>query len=428
MRYSLSRKPLSLLPALITLSLITGCASKQPSSMPDTYSHKLTCAKGNHQVDDWRIDSSSVSTPGTAAWSVSHTTLHGGKQEGVSLIEIDNGVLQIRVIPTRGMSVLDITKGDIRLGWDSPVKEVVHPSYVDHESRGGLGWLEGFNEWMVRCGLEYAGHPGRDEFVTNTGGTAQMDLTLHGKIGNIPASSVEVVVDKEPPHRIRVRGTVNERMFYGPKLELTTEISTVPGSSTFRIEDKVTNHGSGDQEIMLIYHANYGSSILEEGAQLVAAAKQVTPMNDHAAKATSTYPTYAAPTKDFVEEVFLITPYADDNGNTTIMLKNAAGDVGTSIAWSVKQLPYLTQWKNTAANADGYVTGLEPGTCHPFNRKVERKFGRVAKLAADQTRSFALDFGIHEGEEAVNEVAEKIAGIQNNRPTTVDESAPTIPE
>ena len=55
-----------------------------------------------------------------------------------------------------------------------------------------------------------------------------MELTLHGKIANIPASEVEVVIDPEPPHRLRVRGRVEERMFYGPKLVLQTEISTIP--------------------------------------------------------------------------------------------------------------------------------------------------------------------------------------------------------
>ena len=36
--------------------------------------------------------------------------------------------------------------------------------------------IEGFNEWMARCGLEYAGHP-KDEFITNTGYMGQMDLS-----------------------------------------------------------------------------------------------------------------------------------------------------------------------------------------------------------------------------------------------------------
>ena len=70
---------------------------------------------------------------------------------------------------------------------------------VKPKSRGGLGWLEGFNEWMVRCGLESNGHPGTDKFINNVGDEATMELTLHGKIQNTPASEVEVVVDREAP-------------------------------------------------------------------------------------------------------------------------------------------------------------------------------------------------------------------------------------
>ena len=93
------------------------------------------------------------------------------------MVEVDNGRLQFRVIPTRGMSVLDVTLGDVRLGWNSPVKEVVHPSYINLHDRGGLGWLDGFNEWMVRCGLSFAGHPGEDKFINNVGDEATMPLT-----------------------------------------------------------------------------------------------------------------------------------------------------------------------------------------------------------------------------------------------------------
>jgi hypothetical protein len=116
----------------------------------------------------------------------------------------------------------------------------------------------GFNEWMVRCGLENNGHPGLDKFINNVGEEATMDLSLHGKIANIPASEVEVVIDSGPPHTIRVRGRVDERMFYGPKLELQTEISTDPGSNSFQIADVITNQGSEEQEFQILYHANYG--------------------------------------------------------------------------------------------------------------------------------------------------------------------------
>ncbi len=357
-------------------------------------------------------------------WRIHKDVLHGGKQEGVDLITIDNGMMKIRVIPTRGMNILDMTVGDFRLGWESPVKEVVHPQYVDLDTRGGLGWLDGFNEWMVRCGLEFAGHPGVDKFIDNTGAEAEMNLTLHGKVGNIPASIVEVRIQKEKPHRITLRGTVHERMFFGPKLELVTEISTIPGSKKVTVTDWVTNRGAGDQEIMLIYHTNYGAPLLEEGAQLAAPVKTLAPMSETAIAGLDHYATYAGPTPGFTEQVFLTELFADDHDQTLICLKSQNGKRAASISYSIKELPYFTVWKNTTAKADGYVTGLEPGTCFPFNRQVERQFGRVPKLAPGQTRQFSLTYGVHLGEENVQGVLSKIKKIKNGRKPVVSRQPP----
>ena len=81
-----------------------------------------------------------------------------------------------------------------------------------------------------------------------------------------PASEVEVVIDPEPPHRLRVRGSVRERMFYGPKLVLEAEISTIPGSNAFQLTDLIINEGEDEQEFQIIYHANFGPPLLEEGS------------------------------------------------------------------------------------------------------------------------------------------------------------------
>jgi galactose mutarotase-like enzyme len=356
--------------------------------------------------------------------SITHTTLHGGKQEGVELVRIDNGKLAITVIPTRGMNILSVESADVVLGWDSPVKDVVHPQYVDLESRGGLGWLEGFNEWMVRCGLEFAGHPGLDKFVTNTGDEAEMMLTLHGKIGNIPATSVDIHIDEKPPHRIRVRGVVHERLFYGPKLKLMTEVSTEPGSTEFRISDSVTNEGAFDQEFQLIYHGNFGAPLLGEGSKVHVAAKQIAPMNEHAGKAIDNWATYKGPTKGFIEEVYLFEPVADSDKLTKAVLQNRDGSKGVSMQWSTAELPYLTVWKNTAAAADGYVTGIEPATGYPFNRSVERAAGRLPKLAPGATRKFTLDFSLHAGAKAVNNAVESVTKLQGDTKLNVHREPP----
>jgi hypothetical protein len=324
------------------------------------------------------------------------------------------------------MSIFEVRSGDIRLGWDSPIKEIVHPQYINLESRGGLGWLEGFNEWMVRCGLEFAGHPGVDEFISNTGDKAEMMLTVHGKIGNIPASELEVIVDEQPPHRIRIRGIVHERVFFGPKLELITELSSIPGSDSFQIVDTIVNHSTYDQEFQLIYHTNYAMPLLEKGAGFKTATRKVSPMNQHAAEQIDSYPLYKGPTAGFIEEVYLFEPLADESGNTSVLLHNAAGDLGTSISWSLTELPYLTVWKNTGAIEDGYVTGLEPATGYPYNRKVERKYGRVPKLAPGGSRSFTLTFEIHEGRNAVAEMAARIDNIQGSTNIELVREAPKI--
>ena len=120
---------------------------------------------------------------------------------------------------------------------------------------------------MCRCGLENNGHPGTDKFINNVGDEAEMELTLHGKIANIPASHVEVEVEQSPPYRIHLKGVVHETTFHGPKLTLATDLSTEPGSDSLRITDTVTNASASPQEVQLIYHTNYGRPLLEEGAR-----------------------------------------------------------------------------------------------------------------------------------------------------------------
>ena len=386
----------------------------------EPYRVVLTDVEENVYKETVEIKSSEVTPKSPAAWSVRKYVLHGGRQEGVEIIEVDNGKLRFTVVPTRGMSIYRVYMGGLRLGWDSPVKGLVHPQYINLNSRQGLGWLEGFNEWMVRCGLEFFGGPGEDEFIDNTGNTAKMDLTLHGKIGNIPASKVEIVVERDAPYRIKVRGRVDEAFLHGPKLELWAEISTVPGASTFQISDTVTNRSAVEQEFGILYHGNYGWPLMEEGARFVGPVRQVTPINDHAAKEVSDYDRYQGPAAGSAEQVYCLRMWADENDRTKVMLHNAAKDKAVSIAYSVKELPFFTLWKNQAADEDGYVTGLEPGTGFSQNRSIERKFGRVPKLGPHQSRSFTIDFALHDGKDSVAAAEDDVARIRTGRNTQMD--------
>jgi hypothetical protein len=382
--------------------------------------HILTSARRSIKVDCWESSQQHLPLETGTAWSVRKFKLHGGKQEGVDVIEVYNGCLRFAVTPTRGMSVLWVECGGVRLGWESPVKEIVDPKFINLHDRGGLGWLEGFNEWMVRCGLEWAGHPGRDKFRNNVGDEVEMDLTLHGKIGNTPASEVEVLIEPSSPPRIHIRGLVEERMFYGPKLSLQTDISTELGSNSFRIEDGITNHSAYDQEFQIIYHANFGAPLLGAGSRFSGAIASVRSFNKHAAKNVKTFSEYSGPQPGFIEQVYCIKPLSGRDGRSEMMLQNAKGDCGVSLVFPTEHLPCVTLWKNLAAKSEGYVTGIEPGTSYPYTRRLEREAGRVPKLRPNESRQFTIDFAIHSDARSVEAAATRIREIQGETKISVD--------
>ncbi|MFU8848384.1 MAG: aldose 1-epimerase family protein [Opitutales bacterium] len=343
-------------------------------------------------------------------WSVHSYTLHGGLQEGVQVVEIDNGKLRFAVLPTRGMGIWKGDCGEVELGWDSPVKDPVNPAFINLEERGGLGWLKGFNEWFVRCGLNSMGAPGIDTVTDYSGNAYEVPLTLHGKIANIPARAVSLEVSDEA---IILRGEVDESMMFGPALRLNTEIRCEFGSGALSITDSVTNLGHNPQEHEMLYHINYGASLLENGSRLVAPFKQVAPRDPRSAEGIQNFDTYGAPQPGFVEQAYLYELVGKrGSSETTVMLRNKAGNQASVLRFSLKDFPCFTQWKNTAAQADGYVTGLEPATNYPNPRRFEREKGRVLQLKGGETRSTKITIEVLETKKAVKEVEVEIRKLQ----------------
>jgi hypothetical protein len=376
----------------------------------------LISVEENLQVAEWSLSWKELRLPGAgdAKWSIQKSVLHGGRQEGVDVLVVDNGRLKVWIIPTRGMNLWEARCGDVRLGWDSPVKEVVHPGHVNLQARGGLGWLEGFGEWINRCGLESNGAPGPDEVPNNTGKIVTTELTLHGRISYVPAREVVVSIDAAPPHRIRVRGVVVETMMFGPQLSLTTEISTEPGSTSLFLDDEVKNVGGLPQEMQTLYHCNFGPPILEDGARLVAPAARVAPRDPRAAEddGVAQYDRYGPPLTGYREQVYYLDLAADSKGETEVLLKNRAGDRGASLRYLLKELPHFTVWKNTAGTASGYVVGLEPATNFPNPRSVERKAGRVVLLAPGATHHAVLTVTAHLDAPSVRASEERIQALK----------------
>ena len=78
------------------------------------------------------------------------------------------------------------------------------------------------------------------------------------------------------------------------------------------------------------------------------------------------------------------------DGKAAALLVAPEGRHGACLEWRADTLPCFTLWKNQGGLADGYVTGLEPGTNYPNARSFEEAHGRVVALAPNQTVRFDL--------------------------------------
>jgi hypothetical protein len=363
----------------------------------------LTDVENDVYVDQLSVGPAEVGGP-ARGYSIVKRTLRGGLQEGVDVVEIDNGKMRIVVLPTRGMNLWRISHGDVQLGWNSPVRGPVHPKFVRLNAPDGCGWLDGFDELFCRCGLQYNGGP---EFHQN--GTLRYGL--HGKIGNIPAHRVEVAVDGESG-TLTVRGVVDEARVFGNKLRLTTTLTTQVGSPEVTLTDVVGNAWGIPSEMELLYHINFGIPLIGPGAKLYLPLRKIAPRFPGEEGDIDHWDSYGPESPNFNNVVLLAETLADSAGRTLAVLQNAAANQGVAVKYNKNQLPYFTLWKSLNPTADGYVTGLEPATNYPCLPSSEKKHGRVIVLSPGQSHTSVITLEALPDSEAVSRAVRQVAELQ----------------
>jgi hypothetical protein len=377
----------------------------------------LTDVAARQYVETIRLTPEAVGgMPGD--WSVDKKVLRGGVSDGVDVIEVRNGDFRFSVLPTRGMGVWEAWCGDVRLGWRSPVVGPVHPKFVHLSDSNGFGWLEGFDELMVRCGLESNGDP---EWNPN----GSLRYGLHGKIANIPAHKVNVSFDGQSG-RIAVTGVVDEGRLFGNKLRLTSTISTRLGRPEITITDTVTNLSDEPGELELIYHTNFGIPLLGPGARLVMPVVKVAAYDQRSLQDIARWDQYGPETPGFKEYCYYFDLAAAADGATLAVLRNSAGDRAICYRFNKRQLPCFTLWKNMQAAGDGYVTGLEPGTNFPNAKSFEKAHGRVIELGPRESRKFELTLEVLVDRAAVATAEKAVAELQGGITPVV--STELVPE
>jgi len=308
--------------------------------------------------------------------------LQGGLRAGVLLVELVAGDTRLLVLPDRGLGIWKMCAGQVELGWQSPVQGPVHPSFVRVDEPSGLGWLAGFDELVCRCGLISNGAPDFDA-------SGRLAHGLHGRIANLPATSLEVVLD-DTAGTISLTGSVYETRFLQHSLRMTTTLTLRADRPSVAWTDRVENVSQRPAEIQMLYHCNFGQPLLGEGAELVAAVEELAPRDGAAVGDVLSWNRYAAPQAGRGEQVHFCQIRPDDDGMATAMLVAPSGDQAARLSWHASTLPCFTLWKNQGGLADGYVTGLEPGTNYPNPRSFESEQHRVVPLAAGESVEFSL--------------------------------------
>src|ERR1051325_1700644 len=400
----------------LTAVLLMACAVSTPAWAQDPHSKVLIDTSRNLATADWKV--SSAEWGGKTAWSVALRTLHGGRQEGVQVIEVNNGGLSFTIVPTRGFEVWKAQVGKLRLGWDAPVQEIIHPSYIRLTDNGGQGWVAGFGGLMVRGGLASFGSPVQD---------GAQQLTLHGHVDYIPARTVSVRCEASPVPRLVFRGVVDDVQTFGPQLRLTSEISTPLGRPEIIFDDQITNLSDVPQEVQLLYHTNFGTPLLGAGAEFLAPVSHLAPMNKaSAADGLKDWNRYSGPhARTYAAQVFNLQLHGDSNGMTKAMLKSPDGTKGVLMRFDTHGLPYMSLWKNEITPKAGYVTGLEPGTGFPNPRPVERAAHRVPLLKGGGSYRVHLEIAALTSKAEVAGAASAIQALETSPP--VISKTPTGP-
>lgn len=322
--------------------------------------------------------------------------LREGRSCGVDLTQIRTGSgLEFEVNETRGLDIGRCLYKGFPVSYMAYGGEC-HPAFYEPFNDG---WLRAFGGGLlVMGGLRSTGAPGVDRGEI---------FPLHGRISNIPAANVttrEMRGEKGCPLYI-VEGEVRESKALNHNLVLRRKITARQGTNTILIDDQIKNEGFEDEEIMLLYHFNFGHPIIDGGSHFLVHSRKVIPRDEDAAGQEEPYDAYVKPTPHYKDIVYYHVPEAHKDGRATAAIVNERAKIGVYLRFSPTQLPCLTQWKFLGQG--NYVAGIEPGNAYVDGRVKEREERGLEILPARKTKQVSIEFGFLASEDEIRAFKEE---------------------
>lgn len=280
-----------------------------------------------------------------------------GPDAGSRRIRILNGLLDIELLPDRGLDVGQVRLAGVPLAWTSPTG---FPP-LHHGDADGKGWMRAFGGGLVTtCGVLSFGPPSEGE-------------PMHGRFSSLSADVTRTEVTET---ECVVEATIREVTVFGAHLEVRRRISSPIGVTSLRVDDVIVNRGTVPAEPMVLYHVNLGAPLIGEGARFATSAVAVRPRDDAAAEGLESWATFPALSPTYPEQVFEHELDLAEPGVAEVI---APDGLAVTVRWDSAVLPAMMQWR--VAENDMCVLGVEPATTATIRGRADaRERGLLAAL------------------------------------------------
>lgn len=255
--------------------------------------------------------------------------LIGGAQDGLEVIDCDNGKLRFLINVTKACDIMQL------------YHEGQNISFISKNgfTKREIPFLNRFEGGMLyTCGLDNAGR--REGFE------------MHGSFHNTPAEILRTQCDEDG---IVIEAVIRNSALFGQNLVMRRKISTAIGSTHLTLEDTLCNEGYAEASYCLLYHINVGYPMLDEGARIV------TDATEYWARAP--FAVENAATRFEMSDAIPNQPeccYYLSMKEPTIALVNEKLGKAFRLSYSQNTLPCFLEWKSMASG--DYALGLEPCT------------------------------------------------------------------
>lgn len=321
-----------------------------------------------------------------------------GLERGLRAVDIKCGNFAFVLLADKCLDIGELSYKGINFNFLSK-PGLMNKGHYDTEGENAVKSIMG--GMMFTCGYENICAPCEIE---------GREYPMHGRMRSTPCSNLSTKAEFiDDDYVIEVSGKVREAELFGENIELNRTVKTSLQSHSIEIIDRIENQSFDVATLMHLYHINFGYPIMDEGTEILIPTTKVVSRDEGTKDKVDKFSIMDAPKDNEPEYVFIHNLCYEDNGDTTVAIYNHNLNLGMSISFNKKYLPYFMQWK-TIASGD-YCVGLEPSNSSVYGKKFHYENGNIPKIESFDTQEIKLLFTIIDGENEFEKVKNKINNL-----------------